>query len=161
MSAQQPEDNLNELAGAAKDSIRQQQEKADALAAVRPRPSMARQIVTALLVLAFVAVAWVQYPRVHEPFGRPDPNQEPAVAEADLTILATLIQSYRLAQGKYPTSLDQVRLPDGLAAFVAEQKIAYRQTDSAYVLEWTLPRWRAVLDGESGKVDITPVKDGK
>ena len=161
MSQQTPEQNIRELAEAANSSIRQQREKAATLAAAQSKPSRVKEIVMALLLLVFASVAWVQYPRFHEPFGHPDPNKDQAVAEADLNIIAFSIQTYRLAQGKYPTTLDQVRLPEPLPAFVAEQKIEYRPTENAYVLEWKLPRWHAVLNGETGKVDITPVNGAK
>lgn len=158
MSQQKPEDDISVLAGAADASIRGQQEKAAALAATPPKRPVAKQILTILLLVAFVVIAWIQYPRFNEPFGHPDPTQDPAVAEADLNLLATLLESYRLSQGKYPTTLDEVHLPDAIAAFVAEQKITYRQTDKAYVLDWTLPRWHALFNGETRKVDISATK---
>ena len=161
MSAQRPEDDINALAAAANASIRQKQDKAAAAMAAPAKPSVAKQVLSILLLLAFVAIVWVQYPRFHEPFGRPDPNKDVAVAEADLDLLAAMVESYRLSQGKYPATLDQVRLPESLAALVAEQKIVYRQTESAYVLDWNLPSWHVAIDGETGKVDVTPVKGGK
>ena len=161
MNQQKPEDNINELADAATTSIREQKEKSAALATAQPKRSMLRQIAMTVLLLAFAGIAVVQYPRFHEPFGRPDANQDPMVAEADLSVIATMIQSYRISQGSYPATLDQVRLPETLAAFVAEQKIAYHQTDKAYALDWSLPRWHAVFDGETGKVEVTPVNGAK
>lgn len=161
MSQQKSEDSIRELADQANTSIRQQQEKSAALAAAQPKPSVIKKVVTVVLLLAFAGIALVQYPRIHEPFGRPDANHDPAVAETDLNLVATFIQSYRLSQGKYPATLDQVRLPESLAAFVAEQKITYRPTEKAYVLDWTLPRWHAVFDGETGKVDVAPANGAK
>ena len=161
MNPQKSEDNIRELADVANTSIRQQHEKASTLAAARTKPSVFKKVFTILLLLAFAGIAVVQYPRFHEPFGRPDANQDPLVAEADFNIIAMEIQRYRISQGKYPATLDQVRLPESLAAFVAEQKISYRQTEKAYVLDWTLPRWHAVFDGETGKSDVAPVKGAK
>lgn len=161
MSQQKPEDNLRELADAATTSIRQQQEKGASLAATRPKPSVLKKVFTAVLLLAFAGLALMQYPRFQEPFGRPDPNKDSTVAEADLTMIAMVIDSYQVSQGKYPTSLDQVRLPDALGTFVAEQRIAYRQTEKAYTLDWTLPNWHAVFDGETGKVDVVPINGAK
>jgi hypothetical protein len=161
MAQQNQEDNIRELADAANKSILQQQEKSAALAAKRPKPSMVKQVFITVLLLAFAVVVLVQYPRFHEPFGRPDPNQDKTVAEADLTVIALMIQSYKVSQGKLPATLDEVRLPDSLAAFVVEQKIAYRLTDRAYTLDWNLPRWHVLFDGETGKIDVVPVKGGK
>lgn len=158
MSEQKPEDNIRELADAANASIREQLEKSEAVAAAQPKPSVARKVLMIVLLLAFAGIASVQYPHFQEPFGRPDPNHDPKVAEADLAIIATMIQDYRLSQGEYPGTLDQVRLPESLAAFVAEQKITYRQTEKAYVLDWILPSWHAVLDGETEKVNVSPTK---
>lgn len=161
MTQQKPEDSIRELAEQANTSIRQQQEKAASLAATRPKPSALKMLVTAVLLLAFVGIATVQYPRFQEPFGSPDPNKDRSVAEADLTMIAMVIDSYQVSQGKYPASLDQVRLPDPLAAFVTEQKIVYRQTERAYLLDWTLPNWHAVFNGETGKIDLTPLKGAR
>lgn len=161
MSQQTPEQNIRELADSANASIRQQQEKAAALAAARSKPSRVKQIVLVILLLSFASVAWVQYPRFHEPFGRPDPNTDQAVAEADLNMIALSIKTYHVAQGKYPTTLDQVRLLEPLAAFVTEQKIEYRPNENAYVLDWKLPRWHVVFNGETGKVEVTPVQGAK
>ena len=161
MSQQTPEQNIRELADSANASIRQQQEKSAALAAALPKPSSAKKIFMIILLLTFAGTAWVQYPRFHEPFGRPDPNKDQSVAEADLRVIALEIETYKLSQGKYPTTLDQLRLPDFLASFVAEQKIQYKPTEIAYVLDWKLPRWHAAFNGESGKATITPANATK
>lgn len=161
MSQQSPEDNIGDLATAARTSILQQNERAAAVADTQAKPSRARLVVMLLLLLAFIGIAWVQYPRIQEPFGRPDPDQNPAVAEADLTVVATMIQDYRVSQGRYPADIDEVQLPESLAAFVTEEKITYRQAGNAYVLEWERPRWRAVLDGETGRVAVTARDDKK
>lgn len=161
MSQQTPEQNIRELANSANASIRHQQEKSAALAAAQPKPSSTKKIFMIILLLAFAGTAWVQYPRFHEPFGRPDPNQDQAVAEADLRVIALELEAYKVSQGNYPATLDQARLPDFLAAFVSEQKIDYKPTEKGYVLDWKLPRWRAVFDGESGKVAISPANGTK
>lgn len=161
MTQHNQEDDIRELADAASQSIIQQQEKATALAVQRSKPPVAKKIFTAVLLLALAGTAMVQYSKFHEPFGRPDPNQDQKVAEADLTVIAMMIQSYQVSQGKLPATLDEVRLPDSLAAFVVEQKIAYRLTDKAYTLDWDLPKWHALFDGKTGKIDVVPVKGGK
>lgn len=157
MSSHQPDDNLNALGAAAGVAIRQQQDKARELAGSGHQASKVKPVLMAVLLLAFAGLAWLQYPRIDAPFGTLDPAQDQGVAEADLALLGGLVEAYRASQGSYPDSIDQVRLSDGLSEFVSNQKIAYRKTDQAYVLEWALPRWRAVLDGESGKVtfDVT------
>ena len=76
-------------------------------------------------------------------------------------LLKILEVAAKKAASPTETTVKLALIDDALAAFVAEQKIAYRQTESAYVLEWSLPRWRAVLDGETGKVDIKPAQGGK
>lgn len=161
MSQQKPEQDISELVGAANSAVRQQQENSAALAAAVPQQSRIKQILAIALLIAFASVAWVQYPKISEPFGRSDPNESAEVAEADLKAIAMMIQTFRTSQGEYPATLDQVRLPEFLATFVAEQKIVYRKTDAAYVLDWKLPRWHAMLNGETGKVEITPTSNGK
>lgn len=161
MTQQNQEDHIRKLVDVASKSIAQQQEKADALAEKRAKPSITKQVFVSMLIVAFAAIALVQYPRFHEPFGRPDPNQDAAVAEADLIVISMMIQGYNLAQGKLPSTLDEIRLPDSLATFVVENKIAYRLTEKSYALDWNLPRWTAVFDGETGKVDVVPVKSLK
>lgn len=59
-----------------------------------------------------------------------------------------------------PATLDEVRLPDSLAAFVVRQKIDYQLTEKAYALQWELPRWHAVFDGETGKVNFVQMNGG-
>lgn len=154
MPSPQPDDNLSALGAAAGATIRQQQDKARDLASAAPQASKAKALLMAALLLAFAGLAWVQYPRIDAPFGTLDPAQDQGVAEADLALVGGLVETYRASQGSYPETLEQVRLTDGLSEFVASQKIAYRKTDKAYVLEWALPRWRVVLDGESGKVQV-------
>lgn len=161
MSQENQEDNIRELADTASKSIIQQQEKSAALAAKRPQTSIVKKVFMAVFLLAFVGVSLVQYPRIIEPFGRPDPSQDQSVTEGDLTLIATVIQSYQVSQGRFPATLDEVHLPDSLAKFVVEQKISYRLTEKAFALDWDLPRWHAMFDGETGKVDITPVSAAK
>ena len=161
MSQQNPEKSIRELADVAKESICQQQENGAAMASARPKPSSAKKVFTLMLLLAFACTLLIQYPNFHEPFGRPDPKQDSVVAEADLTVIATLIQSYQIGQGKYPATLDEVRLPEVLVSFIAEQKITYRLTEKAYVLEWHLSGKHLVFDGETGKVALLPVAAAK
>lgn len=161
MAQHNAENDIQELADAAGQSIIQQQEKAAALAAERAQPSVVKKILTALLLLAMAGVVVIQYPKFNEPFGRPDPTQDKAVAEADLTLIGLMVQSYKVSQGKLPASLEEVRLPDSLATYVVEQKIAYRLTDKAFTLDWDLPKWHVAFDGDTGKVDVVPLKADK
>ena len=69
--------------------------------------------------------------------------------------MGELIDGYRLSQGTYPDSLDKVRMPAGLAEVVGGSKLEYRLKGEAYVLDWRLAHWRAVLDGGTGKLQVT------
>jgi hypothetical protein len=160
MSTPSPADDLNALAGAADATLREQQEKAAAQVAVPPQPSGAKRIVAGILLLAFLVLAWLQYPRFHEPFGRVDPDQDTSVAEADLGVIASLLEGHRRATGQYPASFDEAAMPDSMAAFVSEQKMVYRKTDLAYAIEWSRPRWKATLDGSTGQVSFLPNSTG-
>jgi len=154
MSEPKSEQPLHELVGVANTAVKQQQEKTAALASAAGKPSAVRQIAIALLLAVLAVVAYVQYPQINEPFGSLDPKENDAVARADLIVIAMEIENYRMSQGKYPTALDQVRLPDELAAFITQQKIGYHPTDTAYTLEWDLPRKRASYDGATGAVKV-------
>lgn len=155
MSQVSPEDNINKLAEAATTSIREQDEKLTVLLATQQKPSRFKYVSTVLLMLILAYIAWVQYPKFHEPFGRPDASQNQEVAEADLTVIAMLVEDYRVAQGKYPDSLDQLQLPESQSTFVIEQKIAYQRTENSYVLDWVLPLWHIIFNGETGSFDVT------
>lgn len=161
MSEQNKSSSLDGLVEAATDSVRQQQEKADAFAAKRPPQPKLKMIFALILLAAFGGALIYQYPRIVEPYALPDPKTNPTVVEAELETISSLIETYRLSQGKYPDSLDKVLLPAYLAEVVKNSKLTYQANNSSYVLDWTLPRWHAVLDGETGKVAVTPANAGK
>lgn len=149
-------DSLNDLVSAATDRVRQQQNQAAAVAARRPSPPRGKMILTAMLLVVMAGLFVHQYPRLLEPYALPDPNADSKVVEAELEGIAELIERYRTTEGKYPDSLDRLRLPGGLAAVVANHKLGYQVTDKAYVLDWKRPRWHAVLDGGTGQLKVTP-----
>ena len=111
-----------------------------------------------LILLAVLAVALVhQYPRIAQPYALPDPKADLTVVAAELEVIGELIESDRLSRGSYPASLNDVQLPAGLAEVVAHSSLAYQIKDQAFTLDWKLPHWNAVLDGGTGKVEVTPV----
>ncbi len=152
MNQEQSRPNVNELVASAETAVREQAAKTAAIAATQAQPSRLQEVVLATLLLVFAGSAYVQYPKFLAPFGTLDPSKDSAVAEADLSIIAGLVETYRASQGTYPSSLAQIHMPDVVESFVAEQKIAYRVTDKSYTLEWTLPQARLVYNGDSDTV---------
>ncbi len=155
MSEQQKPEDFNDLVEAATQSVHRQQEQAAARAA-RPAPQpRSKQVFCALLVAAMAGLFIHQYPRIAQPYLLPDADTDSTVVAAELEVVAELIDGYRLSQGKLPESLDKVRLPTGLAAVVGSTTLAYEIKGEAYVLDWRLPHWHAVLDGTTGQVEVT------
>lgn len=147
--------SLDGLVQAATQSVRQQQEKAAAQAAIRPSRSRTQQIFSLVLFVVLIGVFIYQYPRIREPYEIPDLNTQSTVVEGDLTLIAELIESDRVIKGKYPDTLDEVRLPAGLAERFERYKPDYRVSADSYRLEWQVPPWRAVLDSGTRKIVVT------
>jgi hypothetical protein len=161
MSEQNKPTSLDGLVEAATDSVRQELGKAAELANKQPPQPRARQIFTAMPIAIFAAVLLYQFPRFAEPYALPDPATNPKVIEAELEAIAGLIEDYRFSQGKYPESLNQVRLPVGLDEAVANTKLEYQLKENSYVLNWTPFHWQAVLDGATGKIVVTSANGAK
>jgi hypothetical protein len=123
-------------------------------------PSRLKEGMAVVLLCVAVGTLSLQFPRFTEPYSRPDPNTNPAVVEADIGTLAGVIEAYRMSRGAYPASLDEVRFPDGLRELVKGTRLSYQSRNSSYTLDWTLPRWHAVYDGDTGlaKVEKTSVR---
>jgi hypothetical protein len=96
------------------------------------------------------------YPRINSPYAWPDVNSSPSVAEADLEAIVGVIETYRFSQGQYPTTLSQVRFPDGLAKMVEGSKLDYSPSEKGYALAWALPNWLASYTSETGKINVEP-----
>jgi hypothetical protein len=69
-----------------------------------------------------------------------------------------VIETYRVARGNYPSSLDDVRFPDSLRELLHNTKLHYQVQNASFTLDWTLPRWHAVYDGSTGLVKVEKAK---
>jgi len=67
------------------------------------------------------------------------------------------VETYRISQGRYPDNMNEVNLPDRWMALIRQMNVQYRKTDKAFVLNWTLPRWRLESDGQIGIAKIDPI----
>ena len=149
--------NLDKLIESTRQDAIAQQAKTDAQinqAAAAPR---GKQILAVVLVAVCAIVLFYQYPKFSEPYAWPDPATNPSAAEGQLIELVTLIETYRISQGRYPETLSQIALPQGLAAAVASSVPQYRPTESAYTLDWAMPHWRAAYDSLTEKVKVEPL----
>ncbi len=161
MSESQTKPNLNQLIEDAHQGVEQQQAATAALANQRTTQSNIKDILGYLLLVAFIVVAIVQYPRINAPYAWPDVDSSPTVAEADLEAIVGVIETYRFSQGQYPTTLSQVRFPDGLAKMVEGSKLDYSPSEKGYALAWALPNWLASYTSETGKISVEPKGKGK
>lgn len=156
MSPLETKPSLEQLAeGAAKD-VREQQARAAAEAARQAAPQRGKRMLAGALAVACVGLLVVQAPRMSAPFAWPDPDRDPVVADADLETVVSLIETHRAARGNLPATLDDVRLPPGLAEVVAKSQLAYKASDSGYALDWTLPHWHATYASDTDKVSVQP-----
>lgn len=149
--------NLGQLIESTRQDALAQQARSDAQinqSAALPR---GKQILAAVLLAVCAVVLFYQYPRFSEPYAWPDPVTNSSAAEAQLMELVELIENYRVSQGRYPETLSQIALPEGLATVVAGSVPLYRRTETAYTLDWTLPHWHASFDGMTEKVSVAPV----
>lgn len=156
MSESQTKPNLNQLIEEAHQGVVQQHKATAVLANKRSGQSNVKDVIGYVLLLAFIVVAFVQYPRINSPYAWPDVNSSPSVAEADLEAIVGVIETYRFSQGQYPATLSQVRFPDGLAKMVAGSKLDYSPSEKGYALAWALPNWLASYTSETGKISVEP-----
>ena len=104
-----------------------------------------------LLATSFGTLAF-QWRALREPFAVASVGERAAVVEADLRAIASFVDAYRLSQGRYPDSLTEVRLPEGLAALASEVGVQYARADAAYTLRWAASTQQLVFDGASGQI---------
>lgn len=161
MTEQNEPNNLENLIQKTTDNLRQQQDKAEVLSAQRLSQPQGKQILTLLLLAGFAGALYYQYPRILEPYTLPDAKTDPTVVEADLEIIGEQIETYRLAQGKYPESLDQVGLASGQAKLLAKFPLEYRSGEKSYTLEWKPHHWHATFASDTGKLTVVAAKDAK
>ncbi len=152
MIDKQPGTNLEHAVYAAETEVNAQRVQAETLDAVRTRRNATKRYVLIALAVVCGAALYLQSSRFAEPYAWPDPAKDSSVTEADIEIIATLVETYRVSQGKYPASLDEIHLPEGLADLVTRGNVRYQTTANAFRLDWTLPQWRVEYDGEARTV---------
>lgn len=156
MSTSDPKPSLEQLAEGAAQSMQEQQARAAEQAAHQAAPKRGKLVMAIALMVACIGMLAYQAPRISEPYEWPDPDSSPMVADADLEAVVSLIETYRLSQGRYPASLSDIRLPEGLTEVVAGSALEYRPGEAGYALDWTLPHWRATYSSESGQANVQP-----
>ena len=156
MTESQTKPNLNQLIEDAHQGVVQQQVATAALANKGAAQTNIKDVLGYLLLVAFIVVAFVQYPRINAPYAWPDTDSSTIAAESDLEAVVGVIETYRFSQGQYPATLSQVRFPDGLAQMVEGSKLDYSPGEKGYTLAWTLPNWLATYDSETGKIGVAP-----
>ena len=150
MSESRPD--LGQLIESTRQDAQAQQAKIDARVQQTAPAPRAKQMLTLLLLAVFALVLFYQAPRFAAPYAWPDPATHSGAAEADLIEVVTLIETYRVSQGRYPTVLSQITWPPGLAADIEQSAPAYNLGPSGYTLEWTRPHWRTRYDSQTQKV---------
>jgi hypothetical protein len=156
MSTIEPKTSMEQMAEGAAQGIREQQSRAAEQAARQAAPRQGKFVLAVALVVACVGMLAYQMPRISAPYEWPDPDRSPAVADADLETVVSLIETYRVSQGRYPAALSDIRLPEGLAEVVGKSKLEYRLGETGYLLDWTLPHWHATYSSETGKPSVQP-----
>lgn len=147
---------LGDLIDATQQDALAQQDKVEKNIHQVAKQPRAKQIFTALLLAVFAVVMFTQYPRFSEPYAWPDPSTHPGAAEGELITVVGLIEAYRISQGRYPATLSQVAIPEGLAALIADSALDYRAAEQSYTLDWTLPHWQASYNSVTEKVSVVP-----
>jgi hypothetical protein len=161
MSEDNKPDNLEGLIQNTSANIRQQQDKASALADNRSKPSPTKKILAFASLATFAALLYFQYPRIIAPYALPDPNTDPTVIEGELVVVSELIEAYKLSQGRYPESLGNVKLLPALGEGVDISGLSYQLKDSGYVLDWQYPKWHGKLNSVTGEIAVTPTPPSK
>jgi len=148
---------LEQAVHAADVAVREQQRQAELIHAKQRAQTNRKRYLLAVLIAVGVAIAYLQFPRLLEPYAVPDPTQDAGVAVADLHALAIFLETFRVARGHYPERLDELNLPESWASFVQEPGgPRYRRTETAFTLDWSLPLWHVVYDGTSGESRTEP-----
>jgi len=153
--------HLEDLIQNTTENIRQQQEHAASLAAKQPNQSRIKTILTFGLFAIFSALVYLQYPRIIAPYELPDPNTDPTVLEAELILVSDAIEAYRLEQGQYPESLDQIKLPSGFEKGSDSSKLSYQRMEKFYTLDWKQPKWHAKLNSGTRELTVIPLLSSK
>lgn len=156
MSNPNPPPNLNQLIQEAHVGVVKQQEVTASLANQGPKQSKAKPVVGVLALAAFVGVGMVQYPLFSAPLSWPD-TESGSVAEANMEAVVEFVETYRFSQGQYPSALNQIQFPDGLAQLIDANKLEYRAIGSGYALDWSLAKWRVRFDSETNKISSEPL----
>ncbi|MFZ4479781.1 MAG: hypothetical protein ACOYNZ_07815 [Rhodoferax sp.] len=148
---------LEQVVSQADAQVQEQRRRSQAMLKQRASASRFKEVLTGVLLVVALGSLAVQFPRFSEPYRWPDPNTNPSVAEADMDAIAAVIESYRISRGAYPASLDEVRFPDRLRDLIEAGNLRYQPRNASFVLDWTLQRWHAVYDGDTGQVKVERV----
>jgi hypothetical protein len=144
MADQPSHSHLEQAISAAQKEIHTQRREAEAQQTARSVAAWRKSVLPRYLLLGLVVIFGVIA------------YEDSAIAAADLQAIAAFVETYRISQGHYPDSLNEVNLPGGWAALIRQMNVQYRKTDKAFVLNWTLPRWRLEYDGQTGTAKIDP-----
>ncbi len=156
MSTNKTDSDLNKLVNEASTLVGEQQRQAEEKAAAQIKKAQkSRSPVMPLLVMVvFIGIGIVQFPRFSQPYAWPDADKDPAVVEADIETIAAVIEVYRAATGKYPASIEDIKLPGALAEVIKQTQLKYAVSSESYALDWALPHWTVAFDGQVRKAKI-------
>lgn len=149
---------IDQLIDKATEHVAHEQQAAEAALAKQARASTTQQYLLGGLLVVSLGVAFVQVPKFSAPFESVDPTKSATVAEADLEIITSLVEAFRLSQGRYPQSLSEVTLPAALASASAKGTLIYANQGQYFTLDWTVPPWQLRYDGQSKQLTSKPAQ---
>ena len=106
MSTNKTDSDLNKLVNEASTLVGEQQRQAEEKAAAQIKKAQKSRspVVPLLVMVVFIGIGIVQFPRFSQPYAWPDADKDPAVVEADIETIAAVIEVYRAATGKHQTT---------------------------------------------------------
>lgn len=148
---------IEQLVEKANQQVLLEQQRTEEALAREVRPSRTQQFLLIGLMVALVGSTIAQFPKFSAPFESVDSSTNATVAEADLEFAVVLVEAFRLSQGRYPTSLAEMALPETYANAVKKGALTYaKQGDDHFKMGLTSLPWQVSYDSQSKQLISEP-----
>lgn len=147
--------DLRGLISEAQKSVQPSSQENNSLSSLSPsKPGLAKSIVAGVLLVLAIAFLFTNMSRFSEPYQLDDFHDESEIVAADLNLIASEIEAYRLTRGGYPESLGEVEFSVDLNEIMQGTELTYQLQGDSFNLNWLLPSWRASFDGDLGQIQV-------
>ncbi|QLG89056.1 hypothetical protein HQ393_12855 [Chitinibacter bivalviorum] len=119
-----------------------------------PNQTLTNSLLLLAALLLFVALVGF-FSHVFPAYTYPDKNLSPEIGRADLRAINDQLEDYKLSNGRWPSSLDEAKIPAYIQQPDPTITISYTPSKDGYELKWESKVWLITLGPDKLTANIT------